>query len=431
MYRKLTAMLLMVTALTLYPLIAAANSGQELEEKINEYKEKRSDIEQQTEQTEQQLEEVEKEIAGIDTEISELDEYMMRTKEDIGVKQDKITDTELSIEALKESIAELEDRIAKREELLNERARSMYQNGTVVNYLEVILGAQSFGDLIERVRALNTIAQQDRTILEQHIDDKQTLEAKQQLLNDELQSLEDQVTELERLHQELELQRQEKNSLLESLVELQGSLADQVMTLEEEKAVLAAQELAAQKELAATKKASETQETLSSRSNNSTGSGSSDSTDKNTSASGNQGNVSTNDTGGTLLRPATGRITTGFEMRWGQMHYGIDIGKNGRTEDVPVVAAEAGTVVRSYYSTSYGNTVLIRHNINGQTITTLYAHLENRAVSTGETVSRGQFLGNMGNTGRSFGPHLHFEVHKGDWNASKSNAVDPLKYIGG
>ena len=111
------------------------------------------------------------------------------------------------------------------------------------------------------------------------------------------------------------------------------------------------------------------------------------------------------------------------------MHHGIDIGKNGRKGDVHVVAAEAGTVIRSYYSPTYGNTVMISHNVDGQVITTLYAHLENRLVTDGQRVDKGQLLGYMGNTGRSFGAHLHFEVHEGPWNNAKSNSVDPLRYI--
>ncbi|WP_368502760.1 peptidoglycan DD-metalloendopeptidase family protein (plasmid) [Alkalihalophilus sp. As8PL] len=133
-----------------------------------------------------------------------------------------------------------------------------------------------------------------------------------------------------------------------------------------------------------------------------------------------------------FMRPATGTMSSPYGPRatfGGRMHHGIDIGKNGRTGNVPIVSVQDGTVVRSYYSDSYGNTVIIAHSVNGKLVTTLYAHLENRAVSDGQEVSKGQFLGNMGNTGRSFGPHLHFEVHEGGWNVGKTNAVDPLKYI--
>ncbi|PEN31721.1 peptidase M23 [Bacillus toyonensis] len=128
-----------------------------------------------------------------------------------------------------------------------------------------------------------------------------------------------------------------------------------------------------------------------------------------------------------FIQPAVGRYTSGFEKRGGQMHHGLDIATSGI---VPVVAAAEGVVTRSYYSTSYGNVVFISHNINGQTYTTVYAHLKSRSVSAGQKMKRGQQLGIMGNTGQSEGQHLHFEIHKGEWNAQKSNAMDPKTYIG-
>jgi murein DD-endopeptidase MepM/ murein hydrolase activator NlpD len=132
---------------------------------------------------------------------------------------------------------------------------------------------------------------------------------------------------------------------------------------------------------------------------------------------------------GNFMRPATGTLTSPYGSRWGSTHHGIDIGKNGRSGDVPIVAAEAGTVITSTYSSSYGNMVMISHNVSGKVITTLYAHMENRLVTSGQRVSKGQKLGYMGNTGHSFGAHLHFEVHEGPWNGAKSNSVDPLRYI--
>lgn len=128
-----------------------------------------------------------------------------------------------------------------------------------------------------------------------------------------------------------------------------------------------------------------------------------------------------------FIQPAVGRYTSRFEKRGGQMHHGLDIAASGI---VPVVAAAEGVVTRSYYSTSYGNVVFISHNINGQTYTTVYAHLKSRSVTAGQKVKQGQQLGIMGNTGQSEGQHLHFEIHKGEWNAQKRNAMDPKIYIG-
>lgn len=131
-----------------------------------------------------------------------------------------------------------------------------------------------------------------------------------------------------------------------------------------------------------------------------------------------------------FIWPADGTVTSGFGPRsGGSFHYGIDIGKSGT---VPIKASASGTVSRSYYSSSYGEVVMIRHNINGTTYETVYAHMKSgsRTVSVGQTVSQGQILGYMGSTGNASGQHLHFELHIGTWNSSKSNAVNPLNYLG-
>ncbi|MFK4997226.1 M23 family metallopeptidase [Bacillus sp. N9] len=128
------------------------------------------------------------------------------------------------------------------------------------------------------------------------------------------------------------------------------------------------------------------------------------------------------------MRPANGRFSSGFGPRpsLGGFHYGVDIAAGGT---VPIVAAAAGVVSSSYHSSSYGNVVFVSHHLNGRTYTTVYAHMSSRSVSAGQTVAQGQLLGYMGNTGYSFGQHLHFEIHEGPWNGAKSNAVNPTKYI--
>ncbi|MCP8968126.1 SH3 domain-containing protein [Ectobacillus ponti] len=127
-----------------------------------------------------------------------------------------------------------------------------------------------------------------------------------------------------------------------------------------------------------------------------------------------------------LAMPAEGSITSEFGIRWGSMHYGIDIAKAGTVE---VKAAAAGTVCKSYYSNSYGNVVFVAHRLNGTLYTTVYAHLKSRSVNVGQQVQQGQLLGYMGNTGDATGQHLHFELHKGEWTSGKTNALNPLLYL--
>lgn len=96
---------------------------------------------------------------------------------------------------------------------------------------------------------------------------------------------------------------------------------------------------------------------------------------------------------------------------------------------IPIVSAADDVVIQAYYSSSYGNVVFITHHIDGQVFTTVYAHMSSFSVSAGQLVSRGSRIGYMANTGHSFGQHLHFELHKGEWGSSKSNPVDPETYI--
>lgn len=108
--------------------------------------------------------------------------------------------------------------------------------------------------------------------------------------------------------------------------------------------------------------------------------------------------------GGRLAKPAGGSITSPFGGRWGRTHEGIDLGASNGSA---VVAAEDGTVIRSGWYGDYGNCIDVSH---GNGMVTRYAHLSKRSVSVGQSVQRGQVIGSVGNTGRSTGPHLHFEV---------------------
>ena len=129
----------------------------------------------------------------------------------------------------------------------------------------------------------------------------------------------------------------------------------------------------------------------------------------------------------TFMTPSVGRISSNYGPRWGRMHYGVDIAKKGA--GVPIVAAADGEVSRSRRESSYGNVVFIRHNINGNTYETVYAHMSERKVTLGDKVTKGQLIGFMGNTGNSTGQHLHFEIHRPFYKYQPSNSVNPLLYI--
>ena len=111
------------------------------------------------------------------------------------------------------------------------------------------------------------------------------------------------------------------------------------------------------------------------------------------------------------------RFTSGFGYRWGRMHSGADFaGPHG----TPIYSTADGVVTHAGWQSGYGRLVKIQHQFG---IETRYAHQSKIRVKVGQRVSRGQRIGDMGNTGRSTGTHLHYEVRVG------GKAVNPMIYI--
>ena len=114
---------------------------------------------------------------------------------------------------------------------------------------------------------------------------------------------------------------------------------------------------------------------------------------------------------------ASFRYTSGFGRRWGRMHEGIDMAGPIGT---PIYATGDGVVIHAGRASGYGNLIKIQHELGTET---RYGHLNRIRVKVGDKVSQGDLIGDMGNTGRSTGPHLHYEVRM------KGRAVDPMSFI--
>ncbi|RZT21781.1 murein hydrolase activator EnvC family protein [Fictibacillus sp. BK138] len=412
-------------------------------ETLSSIKEKKEQNHSEQNQTKSELKENQNQQDNMVKQIEDLESSIDKTLSQIGNKKESIKETKGSIEKLKKEIEVLEKRIKERDELLKERVSSMYESGGAVNYLDVLLGAKDFGDFLDRVFALNVIAEQDKAILEEHKQDKADVEKKKGQVESELTSLNNDLKELEGLNQKLTAQKKQKNALLAQLEKEEEHLHDHIMKLDEKNDLLSAQEAAIKAEIARAKKeeeerkkreaaaraaaeaaAAKAKAEAAARAKSSSNSGSSSPAPAPAPAPTPAPAPVYRD----FIFPSQGIITSNFGNRSSGMHYGMDIAKRGSA--VPIVAAASGTVSKAYYSSSYGNVVYITHYINGQLYTTIYAHMRTTpAVRSGQAVSQGTFLGYQGNTGASRGQHLHFELHKGPWNASKSNAVDPRPYL--
>ena len=120
---------------------------------------------------------------------------------------------------------------------------------------------------------------------------------------------------------------------------------------------------------------------------------------------------------GGLIWPVSGPIVSGFGMRWGRLHAGVDIAVPAGT---PIRAAQSGRVVLLGWTGGYGNYTCIQHT---SSMSTCYAHQSSYATSSGASVSQGDVIGYVGCTGHCFGDHLHFETR------INGSPVNPAGYL--
>jgi murein DD-endopeptidase MepM/ murein hydrolase activator NlpD len=118
--------------------------------------------------------------------------------------------------------------------------------------------------------------------------------------------------------------------------------------------------------------------------------------------------------------PVSGRLTTCYCMRWGQMHYGIDLAAPLGT---PILAAVDGVVLRAGPASGFGNAVYIQ-DADGNVH--IYGHMRYYDVEPGQIVHAGDVIAKVGNEGYSTGPHLHYEIHRGGIDGSP---IDPQEFL--
>ncbi|UJF25509.1 murein hydrolase activator EnvC [Planococcus sp. 107-1] len=449
-----------VLALSILVPTASADKLSELEQKKQEIEQRQSELNSGIQEKTSEITENQSSLEKIMAKITELNNKIQETEGKINAVQAEIDQTKVEIDELKVSIEELERKIAERTELLQERARAIQLSGGSVDYIDVLLGASSFIDFIDRFSAVNTLIEADREIMREQAEDKQLLAEQKAEVETKLAEQEERLAELETLKASLDDQKTEKAGFVKELQAEQERLASEKSILEEQrteaidisaeletqimneqkrlaevarKAEEARQrklaaEKAAQEKAAAEQKAKAAKANVAKTPRVKTANGKKSA---NTNSSVKSYQAPATSMGSPFIRPTTGRNTSNFGWRdigdGPEFTAGMDIANVPGTE---VKAAADGYVSSARVMGGLGNAVVITHSVNGQTMTTVYGHLNSIDVSVGQKVSQGQRIGGMGNTGRSTGPHLHFETHIGIWNGSSSNAVDPRNYIG-
>lgn len=386
------------------------------QDKLNSIESQLSGASQQLENKQQEKLQIEQEITHLQQKLDELNTAIANTEQELATIQQQILETEAIIEEKNRHIAYLQVQIEKRQAVIDQRLLSLQEQPRSTLITELIINSKNVTDLLGNMYSVSLILDSDNDILQEQARDKEAVEAEQRAVKEKEAALQQQKEVQVQKQQQQTADKQQQEVLMNDMHAKLSQTMEEIESTEETKALLEAQRQATQQLVEEDKRAAAAAQAAENARKAAAAS---------TAGASSQPIVAATNQGG-FIKPAAGSYTSGFGPRWGKLHAGIDIAAPGT---VPVVAAADGVVIRAYSSQSYGNVVFISHRINGQTYTTVYAHLSSYSVGTGQTVKQGQQIGIMGNTGASQGQHLHFELHVGEWNQSKSNAVNPMPYL--
>ncbi len=361
---------------------AQAASTSQLKSRLAELKSARAEANAAVEALEGESEKYSEKIAALDYQIQSTRAELNATQKIIDSLTRDIADKQ---DELDETIAQLDEK----QELFETRIRVMYENGDTT-YLEVLLSSEDFSDMLTNMEIVSQIMDYDKRIVEEYKALKAQIETQKAALESDRKDKQDYADDLEQAYEEIEAQKKEYKALkakVDSDLALKKAEAERMLReqdeINDEIAALSRQETAA--------------------------------------SGGGGGKVYS----GSLVWPCPSysRISSQYGYRTHpisgtrKLHKGLDIAASSGN---PVIAAASGTVVKSYFSSSYGNYVVISH---GGGLMTAYAHMTRRLVSAGQTVAAGQQVGTVGSTGNSTGPHLHFEVYVG------GSTTNPMNYF--
>ncbi|MEA4972857.1 MAG: peptidoglycan DD-metalloendopeptidase family protein [Candidatus Metalachnospira sp.] len=386
-FKYITAFVIMA-ALSISALPHISAEAKTLSELQNE----RSQLSKETQSAKDKLAEARQKQADVMAEIKAMDDVVNAAQNELDGAQAELDDVN---NRLAESQAALEAATIKREEQFKtfaQRMKYFYENSQI-SYLDIILSAQDFGDMIRRLQYMDDIMSYDNNMLTELTETQNEISKRTEEIKDEKEQAEYLCTVA-----------QEKMDNLNDIVAQKEALVTSYAQDEDKyNQLIESNEKASQDAQALINKL------LAESSSN-----------KSTFVY----------TGGILNWPIPSRsaspssISSGYGTRvrpkgtGTEFHTGYDIPASYGSA---VVAAEAGTVIYAGLMNGYGNTVMINH---GNGLVTLYGHNSSLTVSKGDVVSRGEQIAKVGSTGNSTGNHCHFEVR------ANGGHVNPEAYLG-
>ncbi|PWW28428.1 peptidoglycan hydrolase CwlO-like protein [Cytobacillus oceanisediminis] len=211
-----------------------AESINKLHNQKSEIQLQRSDVQASLAKADQELVSVLKEIAELNIKIQRVEKAIEDNNKIIEETQSNITSTQSELDKLKAEMGIIEERIEKRSGVLKQRAQSFQESGGTVAYLDVLLGASSFSDFVDRVGAVTTFVQADKQLMLEQEKDKRELEEKKAAVVAELSKLTSMMTEFEGMQANMVEQKKQNHSLIQQLKEKESGIAEKKAKLQSE-----------------------------------------------------------------------------------------------------------------------------------------------------------------------------------------------------
>ena len=393
---KITALVLaccmLVLAIPEKIYVSASGTSECIAQKkdeISQAKEERKKLQQGLNDIKNMVKELEKSKSSLKNYVKELDSQLMGVQAKIEELKELISEKEAEIEKTKKELEEANAIEEKQYEEMKIRIKFMYEKGNQF-YLDMMLGAESFGDMLNKAQYVESISAYDRAKLEEFQLNRELIEVCKEELEEEEALLQEAKAAVEKEQENLEILIDSKEK---EIAVFEGDIAKKEASIKEYEAYIREQD----ETIAALEKALREME----------------------------GTSGLKYDGGMFKWPAPSytRITSPFGWRkhpvdGDQRFYnGVDMAAPGGS---PILAAYDGTVAAAGYSSTMGNYIYINH---GSGLVTIYMHASALYVSAGQNVSKGDKIAAVGTTGTSTGNHLHFGVRL------NGSYVDPMGYF--
>ena len=389
-------------ALFIAAALAASNAtAQDAQTRLDRAEAGIAETEQEAEVLTSEIADFDDQIEALSGEVAALQSQLAGVREQLAAKQAELEQAIVRLRQAKQRLEILRSRLKRSLITLRERLIDIYKAGTT-DITGLLLSSDGYDEFVARSSYLSQVQDADDALTERVRDLRDETQREVEALHDAKETIEEARDAI--AAQEAELESAEA-TLSAQQAELQGARAERESALAsveaeqhryEEIAADVRAEIEAQ--VAAATEESEVVPAAPAAPSPSPAPESSSG----------------------MIWPVEGILSSGFGPRWGSVHEGIDI---SAPEGTPIVAAASGTVILMQSEAESGGYGLYTCIDHGGGLSTCYAHQSGFATSSGASVSQGQVIGYVGNTGHSYGAHLHFEVRV------DGVAQDPLGYL--